>query len=40
MYVSKDKITEIFVLVDEFCIEFDRTISNIVWEISQRKSLK
>lgn len=27
MYLSKDKITEIFVLVDEFCIEFDKTIS-------------
>ncbi len=27
MHLSKDKITEIFVLVDEFCIEFDKTIS-------------
>ncbi len=27
MYLSKDKITEIFVLVDEFSIEFNKTIS-------------
>jgi hypothetical protein len=27
MYLSKDKITEIFVLVDEFCNEFEKTIS-------------
>ncbi len=26
MYLSKDKVTEIFVLVDEFCIEFEKTI--------------
>ncbi len=27
MYLSKDKITEIFVLVDEFCIEFEKTVT-------------
>jgi len=27
MHLSNDKITEIFVLTDEFCQEFDKTVS-------------
>jgi hypothetical protein len=28
MYFTHDKITEIFVLADEFCKEFEKTMSN------------
>ena len=28
MYFTQDKITEIFVLADEFCKEFEKTMSN------------
>ncbi len=28
MYFTQDKITEIFILADEFCKEFEKTMSN------------
>ncbi len=40
MYLSNDKITEIFVLVDEFCIEFNKTVSKHSLGNKQKKKPK
>jgi len=42
MTLSTDKITDIFYLIDEFCLEFEKTIRGqaISSEMSPRESLK
>lgn len=40
MTLSTHKITDIFYLIDEFCLEFDKTIGGISSEMSPRESLK
>jgi hypothetical protein len=40
MFIDKDKVTEIFVLTDEFCNEFTQTIQSTVWAINPKESLK
>lgn len=40
MYLSEDKIIEIFYLADEFCQEFEKTVSNHSLGNELRKSQK
>jgi len=40
MYFTQDKITEIFVLADEFCKEFEKTMSNYTIGNASKKSQK
>jgi hypothetical protein len=40
MCLDRDKITEIFVLADEFCIGFNEIDLCVLWEINPRKSPK
>ena len=38
MNLSSDKVTEIFYLIDEFCIQFDATLStHIVGNVPKKK---
>ena len=38
MFISNDKVTGIFVLTDEFCIEFNKSVqSNTIGNKSKRK---
>lgn len=40
MALMDNKITEILYLIDEFCIEFDKSVKDTFWGINPREPRK